>query len=58
MFDRWRRAFEAGERLHQVFVTVSATLKDQVGARGPRCCAVVQWAPGVRGGCWQQAAWV
>lgn len=31
MFDRWRRAFEAGEPLHQVFVTVSATLKDQVG---------------------------
>ncbi|KAL4457799.1 hypothetical protein ABPG75_012664 [Micractinium tetrahymenae] len=30
MFDHWRRAFEAGEPLHQVFVTVSATLKDQV----------------------------
>ncbi|PSC71609.1 TPR and ankyrin repeat-containing 1-like isoform A [Micractinium conductrix] len=30
MFDRWRRAFEAGDTLHQVFVTVSATLKEQV----------------------------
>lgn len=31
MFDHWRAAFEAGEPLHQVFVTVSATLKEQVG---------------------------
>jgi hypothetical protein len=31
MFDHWRAKFEAGEPLHQVFVTVSATLKDQVG---------------------------
>ncbi|EFN58513.1 hypothetical protein CHLNCDRAFT_140575 [Chlorella variabilis] len=30
MFDRWRRSFEDGQPLHQVFVTVSATLKEQV----------------------------
>lgn len=34
MFDHWRSAFEAGEPLHQVFVTVSATLKEQVRCRG------------------------
>jgi hypothetical protein len=33
MFDHWHAKFEAGEPLHQVFVTVSATLKDQVGRR-------------------------
>ncbi len=30
MFDHWRRSFEEKESLHQVFITVSATLKEQV----------------------------
>lgn len=47
MFDHWRAAFEAGEPLHQVFVTVSATLKEQVGG----------WVVGVWLGGWL-AGWL
>jgi hypothetical protein len=48
MFARWRAAFEEGRPLHQVFVTVSATLKEQVSW----CvCVCVFWGGRVCG-CW------
>lgn len=40
MFDHWRAKFEVGEALHQVFITVSATLKDQVGRQSCLCCCM------------------